>query len=584
MLDIPQPKRSEPTGDDCQMFKRDGFRNISSVILSVKFYIILYFLAAVCAAGLELYTVLLSVEVATGLVDQSEILPAKSDNAVYNLTKFLVCLLVLTIFRILMQYLVAMIPHTFAGKLTTLIVLKILCAPFHVVRGLETKSLASAVTIKVDSLTKTIIYPLLIFPSVAISLCAIAYGIVTISGIESLVFLLIILTAYILYNLSTKGLLKDNSKIASQAINNIVQWAGMSVSTARQIRVDGLKKFYIKKFQKSVHEYRRVVYKNQFLANFPRYGIEAFFCILLLGFLGFYDSIDTLSLPVLLGLGFGMQRLLPQVQQLMATYLTFKSNYYMVADVLSYLELPEERALGSTSIERFGSTGLFVKNFDIRIENFDICNDGLPRLNFGEMTLPEKGLIAVKGASGEGKSTFLDVLAGLYPMYLKNIFINSVTLSEGSLKEFQALLAYVDQEPFLINASIKDNVFFGHNSADVSREKLKFLEEIMQVLELNQIPGICPETDKLGEMGMRLSNGQRQRVVLARALIKKPRLLILDEALSGLEKVLRVKILDYILSMDVLVFLVSHNEDDTAHALNVIEVKGGEVNFEINRR
>ena len=60
--------------------------------------------------------------------------------------------------------------------------------------------------------------------------------------------------------------------------------------------------------------------------------------------------------------------------------------------------------------------------------------------------------------------------------------------------------------------------------------------------------------------------------------------MILDEALSGLEKVLRVKILEYILSKDILVFLVSHNEYDTANALSVIEVKGGEVNFDINHR
>ena len=559
------------------MYKKVAIRNIISIILSIKFYVLIYFLAAICAAGLELYTVLLSVEVAKDLVDQPEILPAESNNKIYKLNEFLICLLFLTILRILMQYLVAMIPHTFSGKLTTLIVLKILRAPFHIVRGVETKRLASAVTIKVDSLTKTVVYPFLILPSVAVSLCAIAYGIATISGPKSLVFLFIILAAYILYNLSTKKILTENSKIASQTINNIVQWAGMSVSTARQIRVGGLKEFYIAKFQQSVYEYRRVVYKNQFLANFPRYGIEAIFCILLLGILSFYDSIDTLSLPVLLGLGFGMQRVLPQVQQLMATYLTFKSNYYMVTDVLSYLELPQERFQDSTKVERFGNSGLFIESFKIR-------NDGLPRLTVGKMSLPEKGLIAVKGVSGAGKSTFLDVLSGLYPKYLKYISINGVALSETNLNEYQAVLAYVDQEPFLINASIKENVFFGQNSANSPREDLELLEEIMQFLELNKIQGICPYSDNLGEMGAQLSNGQRQRVLLARALIKRPRVLILDEALSGLEEVLRVRILEYILSKDILVFLVSHNENDTANALGVIEVKGGEVNFDINHR
>lgn len=140
--------------------------------------------------------------------------------------------------------------------------------------------------------------------------------------------------------------------------------------------------------------------------------------------------------------------------------------------------------------------------------------------------------VALVGASGAGKSSIADLLAGLYEPTEGRILIDGVDLRELDLASWQRRLGVVSQDTFLFNATLAENISFGCPGAGrkaiaaaaVRAQAAGFIEELPEGFDT-----------LIGERGYRLSGGQRQRISLARAFLRDPELLILDEATSSLD-------------------------------------------------
>jgi len=148
------------------------------------------------------------------------------------------------------------------------------------------------------------------------------------------------------------------------------------------------------------------------------------------------------------------------------------------------------------------------------------------------LRLPAGTTAAVVGPSGSGKSTLADLVLGLITPETGDVWIDDVRLSDENRHRWRQSIGYVPQDAFLFHSSIRDNLLWSSPQATE--------DEIWQALKMAAIDkfvkGLPEKLDTLvGDRGIRLSGGERQRIVLARALLRKPALLIMDEATSSLD-------------------------------------------------
>lgn len=140
--------------------------------------------------------------------------------------------------------------------------------------------------------------------------------------------------------------------------------------------------------------------------------------------------------------------------------------------------------------------------------------------------------VAIIGMIGAGKSTLVQLIPRIFDAEQGMVLFDGTPIRDISLAELRRSIGYVDQEPFLFSATIRENITFGYAEAAE--------EEIRNVIHL---AGLTPDLQRfpqgldtlVGERGVSLSGGQKQRVALARALLKKPKILILDDAFSSLD-------------------------------------------------
>jgi len=193
-----------------------------------------------------------------------------------------------------------------------------------------------------------------------------------------------------------------------------------------------------------------------------------------------------------------------------------------------------------------------------------------------DLRLPMPGLVAVVGRSGAGKSTLAHTLLGLAEPSAGSIRLGNYDLASSPLSAWRRAIGYVPQETILFHATVKDNLTLTNPAASDAEMALA----ARRAHALHFIEALPEGFDTvIGDQGMKLSGGQRQRLGIARALLTRPRLLILDEALSALDAASEMELMRTLenLRKEMGIIMIAHRLSSVRTADMIYVLEGGRV-------
>ncbi len=192
------------------------------------------------------------------------------------------------------------------------------------------------------------------------------------------------------------------------------------------------------------------------------------------------------------------------------------------------------------------------------------------------LEVPAGKTTALVGATGAGKSTVARLLLRFYPTDSGSITIDGVEIADIKLQELRSQIGFVGQEVYMFDGTIADNIRYG--KPDCTDAQLTHAAEVAQALEfINRLPDGMQTV--VGERGVKLSGGQRQRLSLARAIVKDPRVLILDEATSAVDNETEAAIQHALkeVGRNRTVLVIAHRLSTIADAANIVVLSDGRV-------
>jgi ABC-type multidrug transport system fused ATPase/permease subunit len=215
------------------------------------------------------------------------------------------------------------------------------------------------------------------------------------------------------------------------------------------------------------------------------------------------------------------------IQDLASINIQVQSAMASVNRIFEYLDLPVGIEEDKTPIVIAKARGeIEFRNVVFYYEPDGFRIDGLNlRIKAGEK-------LAIVGPSGSGKTTVINLIMRFYDPCRGEILLDGVDMRRLAVSSLRANIALVDQDPLLFNASIYDNIAYANRNA--SPEEVRFASRAANIKEF--IESLNEGFDSMvGERGVTLSGGEKQRICLARAILKNPSILILDEATSALD-------------------------------------------------
>src|SRR5579871_182031 len=170
---------------------------------------------------------------------------------------------------------------------------------------------------------------------------------------------------------------------------------------------------------------------------------------------------------------------------------------------------------------------------EIRLENVEFeYRVGRPVVREFDVTVPGGTVVALVGRSGAGKTTVTDIVARFHDPTKGRILVNGADIRDFKLRTFRSLLALVQQDVFLFDGSVRENIAYGRHDATEAE-----VEDAARRANAHEFIVRLPDGYEtfVGERGVKLSGGQQQRLAIARAILASPQILILDEATSNLD-------------------------------------------------
>ncbi len=327
---------------------------------------------------------------------------------------------------------------------------------------------------------------------------------------------------------------------------------------------------FIELFSRKIKVLRKALVRQSLATHGRSYGHEALvaLCIGVSVYIATKQFNTPLSELVVAGIVFfQVTAVISRLQATLQEAAQLESAFWRLEEVLEATAEAAESNPGTQAPTL--STGA-------KFHKVSFAHEETPVVRDIDLEIPAKKITVLRGGSGAGKTTLIDLLIGLHRPDEGSITLDDVSLTDIDLKAWRRMIGYVPQELSLFHGTIRENITLGDDT--VSAEAV---DKALQRAGASDFIAKLPDGVETiaGEMGTKLSGGQRQRIALARALVTDPTLLILDEVTSALDPETEREIVDNIkeLTGAYTIVTVTHRPAWTAIADRLYTVEAGQV-------
>ncbi len=335
-----------------------------------------------------------------------------------------------------------------------------------------------------------------------------------------------------------------------------------AVSAFKPILSSGCETYYLSKFSKVADRASKLAAWSGMVWDLPRFLLEAVALSLILALTLYFVVVGEMErlLPMLSLYAMAGYRLMPAVHRLLQALNRIRSFLPELEAYLQFLREYPVRELTPPG-ER-----LPLKQ-QLQFEQLTFAYEGKPPVLKGLDLLIKQGeSIGLVGPTGSGKSTIIDLLMGLLTQADGSFKVDDRELDSESLRQWRSSVGYVPQTVFLKDDTIRRNVAFGVPDEEIDEQALVRAVEAAALNDLVDTLDQGLDTE-IGENGVRISGGQRQRLGIARALYRDPEILIFDEATSSLDSVTENEVMQAIRGLAGKKTLVTVKECDRIYLL-----------------
>ena len=347
---------------------------------------------------------------------------------------------------------------------------------------------------------------------------------------------------------------------------SLFDYVNSSIRALKDIKINAFEEYFVDKVNQPAQQYSILNRDISVYAALPKFFIETVVLITMVIYVLFSFNKTSLidEIPMLSVLTLSLVKLMPITQAMFTNITRIRFNFKSLNVIENNLLEVMKRDTTNTQAHHDSFEQLCFKNVDFSYSDKMVLSDQ-------NLTINKQDFWLLYGESGSGKTTLTELMLGFLEPSKGSIILNGTEKKDHQLLSKRFKVGYVSQDIILFEGNLIENI-----TLKSSENNPKIIDKVNELIKFCALEDVVDSIGGLNgfisEGGKNLSAGQKQRIIIARALYKVPDILILDEATSALNAHLEAKIIEGLLDKEITIFMITHNENLKKYSENIINL------------